>query len=254
IKDLHSARNEIETALREKPEWEAIQVTAALIDYFSALVSSSLPSRLVDWPEPVSPAIVKQNDASQQHLVRAEARFSSVRTSTQGEAEFVGTLDIWRLACLANTVEHRDKAQALCANLLNVDPANQRALFWALARGYEVDLAGSEAALNKSVESEAGVSLPDRIEQIVALVLIYTLSERTVDAINLLSSTKHFFIRANHINGWLFWHAQVLVAGGDAEKALTLLTPNVDLSTRCQIEATARRAIAARLGQWADYL
>src|SRR5262249_26459637 len=158
-------------------------------------------------------------------------------------------LDVWRVACLGNTLNHRDSAEALCNEMLMTDRANPRALIWALARNYKIDTSVCESALKEAIGLKPPASLPEQIERIIALVLIYILSERATDAHQLLDSTKDLFPKPADNSLWLFWYTQVLVAEGDPERALTLLTSNVDARTRCQIETTARRAIAARLDQ-----
>jgi hypothetical protein len=50
---------------------------------------------------------------------------------------------------LANDPDQQVEAQEFCRSLLGKDPTNSRALAWALARDYEVDLPSIERAMEK---------------------------------------------------------------------------------------------------------
>lgn len=152
--DLVGAQTEIQQVLAERPKWEAIQVTHAIVNYFSALSQAVVPPRVVAWPQPVDWAFVRRDDQSLQCLRRAEAEFAELSSDHARDDDSRRWLEVWRLACLSNDPDRQTEAESFCLSLLERDPTNHRALVWAMARNYNVDLAASEKALEACIEED----------------------------------------------------------------------------------------------------
>jgi hypothetical protein len=148
---LPSARTQIQISLNEQGKWESVRVASAIINYFSALSPVALPNRMIPWPEPVEWAFVKRDDQSLDCLRKAKAEFEVLALEPDQEDESRQLFEIWCLACLANGPDQQVEAQQFCRRLLGKDPTNSRALAWALARDYEVDLPAIERAMEKFI-------------------------------------------------------------------------------------------------------
>jgi hypothetical protein len=156
---LPSAQTQIQAALNERGKWESVRTASAIINYFSALSPVALPNRMVPWPEPVDWAFIKRDDQSLERLRKAKAEFEGLALHPDREDESRQLFEVWCLACLANDPDQQVEAQEFCRSLLGKDPTNSRALAWALARDYEVDLLAIEKAMEEFiVVDEDGLS------------------------------------------------------------------------------------------------
>ena len=146
---LPSAQTQIQAALNERGKWESVRTASAIINYFSALSPVALPNRMVPWPEPIDWAFIKRDNQSLERLRKAKAEFEGLALQPDREDESRQLFEVWCLACLANDPDQQVEAQEFCRSLLGKDPTNSRALAWALARDYEVDLPSIERAMEK---------------------------------------------------------------------------------------------------------
>lgn len=149
--NLPSAQTQIQSALNEREKWESVRIASAIIHYFSALPPVAFPNRMVPWPEPVDWAFIRRDDQSLDHLRKAKAEFETLALQPDRDDETRQLFEVWWLACLANDPDRQVEAQEFCRSLLGRDPTNSRALAWALARDYEVDLPAIERAMEKFI-------------------------------------------------------------------------------------------------------
>jgi hypothetical protein len=108
---------------------------------------------MIPWPEPVDWAFIKRDNQSLERLRKAKPAFEALALHSDREDESRQLFEVWCLACLANDPDQQVEAQEFCRSLLGRDPTNSRALAWALARDYEVDL----LAIERAMESFIGV-------------------------------------------------------------------------------------------------
>jgi tetratricopeptide (TPR) repeat protein len=243
-KNLAQARLEIQKGLELQPNWDSLQFTAAMIDYFSGLAVPALPDRIVPWPEPVTWALVKRDDESLQRFREAARTFTNLAERSHMEQEERSTLQSWVLACFANDPERQDQAASYCTACLIADPLHYRAIIWASARKLPVDLSPSETALSALVsEGRADCS------RILALLTRYLDSKRPTEALRLLESTEHQFQEDHAENLWTFWVAQTRILAGDPAAALAGPTALTD-PRRFHLQAMALRALADKNGDW----
>jgi nucleoside phosphorylase len=249
--DILNALSEVEGVLAERPQWESARALAAVVKYFSCLSPSVAPRGFVPWPQPVDLSFVKVDTESQQLLRSLEDQFARLAAETQrGEAER-RVNEIWRLACIANAPERQDEAAEFCRELLHADPANHRALLWAVVRDYEFDLGAGEKALGELLEKEEGDDEdPLRAEKIIALVATQLKLRKTVEAISLLARSKEDFVSSGIASSWTFWYGQACVIHGEPEKALEEADREPDQATRQRVRFMALREIGFRTGDW----
>src|SRR3989442_10020326 len=136
--DHVGAQTQIRQMSAERPKWEAIRITHAIVNYFSALSQAVVPHRMVSWPQPIDWAFVRRDDQSLQRLRKAEADFAELASELTRDDDSYQWLGVWRLACLANDPDRQAEAEHFCQSLLMEDPTNHRTLAWALARNYAV--------------------------------------------------------------------------------------------------------------------
>lgn len=156
--DLVGAQQRIQQAFTERPKWEAIRFTRAMVDYFSALSQAVTPHHLITWPQPVEWAFVQRDDQSLQCLRRSATEFEDLALYCDSDGEAQEVYEVWRLACLANDPDRQTEAESFCQSLLAKDPTNHRALAWALARNYAIGLSISEEALEASLKEDTNGS------------------------------------------------------------------------------------------------
>jgi len=152
--NVPSAQTQIQAALNERGKWESVRTASAIINYFSALSPVALPNRMVPWPEPVDWAFLRRDEQSLDRLRKAKIEFETLALQPDQDDETCQLFEVWCLACLANDPDRQVEAQEFCGSLLGKDPTNSRALAWALARDYEVDL----PAIEKAMEEFIGVN------------------------------------------------------------------------------------------------
>lgn len=153
-KNLTDAENEISNIMSVRPEWRSARFVKAVFNYFSALSPAALPGRVVPYPSPVAPSLVKTDDASQQRLNLAANEFKALLAESVADDGLQDILEVWLLACLANDPKRQDEAEQYCRELLSKDPTRLIVIAWGMARNYKIDLSASERAL----EQRLGVS------------------------------------------------------------------------------------------------
>jgi hypothetical protein len=158
-RNLPSAQTQIQIALNERGKWESVRIASAIINYFSALSPVALPNQMVPWPEPVDWAFVRRDDQSLDRLRKAKSEFEGLALELDRDDESRQLFEAWCLACLANDPDRQVEAQEFCRSLLGKDPTNSRALAWALARDYEIDIPAIEKAMEEFIGvTEDGIS------------------------------------------------------------------------------------------------
>lgn len=247
-KDLDRAQLEIQKAKECGAQWESVRFTAAMIDYLSSLSPAALSvNNPVSWPEPVDWHLVKRDDGSTARLREAARAFAELATSAE-EVEERKRLETWRLACLANDPEAQEEAVGYCRTLLEAAPAHYRVVLWAIARGFDIDLRPSEAALAELIADG-----PVEFAHVLALTSCYFASDRSGKAVELLDETKPVFQEARAGVLWNFWHAQALTLTGDPEAAVRSLDeaePKTDLLREAR--TVALRALAEKTNEWGE--
>jgi len=244
-KDLGQARLEIRKALELQPHWESIKFTSAVINYFSAISATALPNRPVAWPEPIDWVLVKRDDESITRLREAEKVFRELAEKSNKKSDRRQSLESWRLACLANDPDRQAEAISYCMETLKTDRTHYRAIAWALARNFEVDLKTIEKALIKLIKNHMA-----EISHILALVGCYLSSRKAKNALKVLNDTKAIFKKQKSEALWTFWRVQSLVATGNSKAALKVIDKSESKEELRQVRTVTLHSLVKETDGW----
>lgn len=236
------AQLEIQKALARAPKWRSVRLIDAMAGYFGILSPAVLPGYLPAWPMPADWAFLKADDESVAKLRRAADGFGELTEETNDKLDEKRTLAIWRLACLASDLERQEDASAFCEAVLRVDPLDYRALFWALARGFPIDL-GLPIQKLMDLITAGNASLA----QIVAVVDYYLISHDADTALCILDNNRPQFHDAQSQQLWLFKRAQALALSGATDQAL-LISDSLTRPEERQAATMATMATMASIG------
>ncbi|MEA5512261.1 hypothetical protein VB715_21040 [Crocosphaera sp. UHCC 0190] len=249
--NIDAAQTKIQQALYEKPKWEMVIFTSALINYYSALSPVIFSSPLSYSPEPIDWSLIKRDDASLKRLRKAQTQFEQLgQIHTKSENKNLD-VDIWRLACLSNDPDsqHQNKAQELCNDLLNKDPSDPNAIIWAISRNYKIDIEKCKKALESSLE------ISDKeLGKITVLLCIYLNTQQITQAIQLLDKTEEQFEQKNSINVWHFYYTQVLIANGQTQEALHKIEQLNSFPLNLILKTHALRQAARHSNNWEPFI
>jgi hypothetical protein len=244
IGNIDVAQEKIHHAIKQKPSWETIQVAEAIIYYYASLSPIARPHGIVPWPEPVNLKLVKSDEQSVNNLRKAAQIFSTLAEQTESRTQR-DIYKAWYLACLANDSEHQTAAADCCSNMLEKNPSDPRALIWAIARSYEVDLDVSKQALIIITEDSK-----DYFNQVIALLLINVKFGLAQDALNLLQRTKEAFENQEAKDIWLLWMVRALLANSDMKQALEVSKCISNASTSDLLQIIVLQETAKQSDNW----
>lgn len=242
-RNLNQARLEIKKALELEPQWVSIRHTAAIIGYFSSLSIVALTKQIVPWPYPVGWVLVKKDDESLIRLREAACIFKDLIERPSQDKEERQFLETWYLACLANDPEKQKEAIEYCRELLMKDPANFRAISWAIARHYEIDLEICEGAL-KSFFKEGRAELP----HILALYEICNALGKAGESKKLLEDSKVIFNEKGAGLLWTYCYLQSMINTGEAESAIKTIDDSKFANELRQVKVMALRNLSQNTG------
>lgn len=243
--NTRQAQEEIRRALDAKPHWEVVQFSAAMIWYYSVLSPALLPPRTPEWPEPAFPMLIKEDDTSAGLLrLATDTLRSLVSKPGRADAERRG-MEIWLLACLANDPEQQPEAIDLCRKMLAEDPSDYRAVFWASARHWPIDLSESDRAIEVLVKEGSASA-----HHVLALVSRRLDSGQAVNAVQLVMSTKPIFARRHADSLWALWRSRTLTAAGELHAALRAIEAYESTPEAIEARAVILETRARQTGDW----
>jgi hypothetical protein len=251
--DVEGARKLIGQVLEEHPRRESTRFVSAMVDYFSCLSRVALPPRVVVWPQPENSQLVKKDDQSLGLMRQAAAEFESLARGSERGDDQRRILETWHLASLAIDPTRQAEAAEFCRSLLEREPTHHRALAWALAHNFEVDVTASERPLEDSVALGKSVHDAQTLEQVLVLTGLYVRLGKADRARDLLKLWEGEFKAAGVENVWRFWEGQVL-ANSDPEEALAFARDERDPSLRRGLMLSALRSQALRSGDWRPHI
>ena len=246
--NILEAQQKIQEAVSASPTWETVRETEALINYHSALSPAALHKGRFPLPEPIDRAFIKHDDDSLARLRAAEAAFNRLALETERADELRQYRKVWQLACLANDPNRQDDAKEFCETLLEEDPANTKAILWAISQNYGIDFAASQKALDESLKTSTDSR--EVIERITVLIWLYLSKDDAQSAFDLLGQTRENFEQKGDLNYWLFWHVKALKASGRLEEAIQEIEIISDPQTRRLLRTTVLQDIATESGDW----
>ncbi|MDP9050598.1 MAG: hypothetical protein M3O31_07730, partial [Acidobacteriota bacterium] len=272
--DVSTASKEIEKALAIAPNWTVTRYTAAMVDYYSCLSPHRPLRELPPWPEPSDWGQLKSDDESRARLAKSAHAFRALQSEPNTTFAFGRILMTWELACIASDPTRREDANRRCAEILNLDPANEPCLVWAKARRLDVDTSQPRAILERKVRNEAGPP-----ESTIVLLICFIEERDLNSAKSLLEETRDRFIAIGQEEVWEFWHDQIsaMNAEGEFNATATSNYPFRKTSLRAHLRTTGDAepllkhleaehaagkaeatfelcAVYAELGRWSDAL
>jgi len=250
--DPAGARILVDQAHNLDPDFEFVRFSAAVVDYFSCLAPASLPTRLVQWPEPPNWALIKSDDLSRERLRLAEQAFGVLCHNTERGESWLRILETWRLACIANDSTRQDEARDFCRNLLEQDPNHYRAFLWAQVRGLNVDFESSELSLREFALGDA--DLASRLQAVTTLINFYLLVGKNSDASALLKEYRTDLESIGAERNLTLWDLQLMMAQGQAQSAIDHARKERDKDLRRSLMLIALRNEAETSTNWKPYL
>ncbi|HST20566.1 MAG TPA: hypothetical protein VLR90_05590, partial [Blastocatellia bacterium] len=248
--DAQAAEKEIHAALQQQPGWETVRYTSAFVNYFSALSTASMPTKLIAWPEPVHPELVRLDSESQDRLRAAAKCFHELATTTERKGDYQRILETWEMACLSNISGEQKKAGEFARGILEQYPAHHRVLLWAIVKEYEVNISASERALLEEISRLTNEFDPLILEKTIVLVVLLLQEKRAEDALSLLEKQKPIFVSAHAESRWSLWVGQILAELGRPEETLEIASAEKEPETRRELEIFAARELSSQSNNW----
>lgn len=244
-KNINEAEAEIKKAQAEKPNWQYVRFTAAIIDYYSAVSPTVLPPHLVSYPRPFPFAWTKIDDESQQKLSDAAEEFFRLAKQFKADSQEERECNTWHFACVANLLGRQKEAIEIGKNLLEKNPADLQILSWFLFRGYEFDYEISLKALEEK-EADDDVS----IEDLLGLIGIYLRQGNWENALKVIDSRREIFASANEVNLWRYWRGTALLQGERMDEAITGESEITDVELNRLLKTNILYYKGDKLGDW----
>jgi len=245
--DITAAQVKIQQASYEKPNWEKVKISEAMINYYS-VISPAVPKYLINFPLPVDWSLIKRDDESLKRLRMAGDVFNHLASQTERGEENRLYLQVWYLACLANDPDRQLEAQDLCCKLLAENPTNLYVIIWGTGRNYEINLVTIQQALKEFVNSS-----DHDLECIVALIRIYLYLETPKLALELLDDSRGKFEQTGNRELWLFWHIHALASNKEFDTAFQEAESCSNLSFYRSIQEGICREKAWISREWQEY-
>ena len=242
------AQQQVHEAVSASPEWETVREVKALVDYHSALSSAALQRGKFPLPEPVDVAFIKHDSESLIRLRKARDVFAKLASESERSEGLRQYWRVWQLACLANAPDQQDEANEFCKILLEENPANTKAIIWATARNYEIDVDVSQRALIESLKVFGDGR--KAIERITVLLCLYLNSDNSQAALDLLNKTREQFEQHSVLNYWSFWYVHTLIKHKRLEEAFQEIEKVSNPQMYILLKTAALREIATESGDW----
>jgi len=243
IGDLGLAQRLLAELMSIAPDWEIVRRTKALINYVSTLASPHLQTPASALPEPVEWCLVRRDDDSLRRLAESEQIFDDLLTAMDRPRGDRQTLEIWKLATIANHPNRQKEAEAYCAKIVEQHPCNIYALPWAMARGYQVDF--DRIAKIADVETARN---PAELGPVIIATASKIHAKDEAAAAAVLELNKPRFQQPREIDMWNYWWAMVLALRGDSEGALAFINSLPEATRLKRIEVLALRVRARDTG------
>ena len=226
---------------QEKPNWENVKITKAIVSYYTALAAAALPKHPLMWAEPIAWSLVKFDSESVMRLNAAVEIFTQILQKPQRKEEQRINFETWRLACLANNLDRQSEAEDYCRELLAELPTHPYALAWALTRKFDLDLSNSKFAFEAKFRENAAAGENVRVDEVLALMGIYLSEKEPKKARQLLMGAKKSLEEMGAGDLAQFWQGQIAVFENRCDEAFKLAQTAKNRSTGQRIKLMALR-------------
>lgn len=196
---------------QQKPNWENVKITKAVVSYYTALSAAALPTHPLMWAAPVAWNLVRFDSESVLRLNAAAETFAQILQQNRQKDEQRINFETWRLACLANNLDRQTEAEDYCRGLLAKLPTHPYALAWALTRKFDLDLTNSKSALEAKLRERSAVGDTVQVDEVLALMGIYLNEKEPKKARQLLMGAKKTLESIGAGDLAEFWQGQIAV-------------------------------------------
>ena len=254
--DIPNAKVEAERALQMAPTWYWMKRTAATIRYIAGLSPVVAPRGLPEWPQPIPPSLVRQDNESVEARRAAAEEFRRLSDPKfQESTDEHACIDAWRVACLVDDPVFRERAIEVASSSLANAPENYRVMVWVLARGLPVSTAATASVLETKVQR-----MDATLEEAIALMAGYATKGDLAAARAVLEQTASLSKDASQkavANSWRTQIQKIADASSNsldgtarAEQALARLR-TADASTN-HVARWEQYMTLAQLGHWGE--
>jgi tetratricopeptide (TPR) repeat protein len=213
--DASRALKLVEESMLLAGEWEIVKRTRAVVFYLSALSSADFQNPASAMPDPIDWAFVRRDDESARRLADAAEVFRGMSEDLDRPLADRQTLEVWRLACLANLPAQQNVAAQTCAQLISKHPCNIYAVAWAIARNYSSDFDRAMAIANQNIESS-----PMDVGPILVVMACKVHADDYDAAREILVKYRTRFESQEQMEIWNHWWIALLLMSGDEAAAL----------------------------------
>lgn len=174
------------------PRDYAVAWAGGIIRYTAAL-SPVVPFFAGEFPNPVNPGLVREDNAARELLQEAERIFDRLARTVDGE-DLISDLEVWRLACLVANPAAAPDAKRLATELTSRPLPHPGAVAWAVAGGITLKHDRIVNAYNAAIAAGTGTASQAAA---AALALAARGSERR--ALRTLERARPFFKEASEL-------------------------------------------------------
>lgn len=224
-----------------KPQWEMVQISKAIIGYYSGLAPAAFPLHPLSWAMPVLWQLVKRDSESMTRFRDAEKIFASVLEKGHKKREQRLIYESFRFACLVNDTQRQEEANNYFHKVITDNPSHPFLLTWTQIRGMKFDYENSCQALEEKLKGTVDFYQGVRLEETLVLVDLYLRKNQTGKARQLLQKTRSEFQKVNGDSVYSFWLSRTAVVENKHDEALRIAKKESDRPVGRQIQMMVLR-------------
>jgi hypothetical protein len=240
LKQIPQATSVIDVISIEKPYWEMIKISKAIIYYLNGISENFIHDYPLSLPMPLPVTFLKTDDESNNKREIAAKLFQEILNSETIDTDQKLLFESWHLACLADNYKLQNEAISYCENILAVNPSHPYILLWALNRNYEIDFSESIRTLENKFSNSKIEQNTIHINQCIMLITLCLKENRTTKARRYLLILKSLLNRENQSELYDYWECQIEIFSGNEEKVIrisALRMPNKKIADDLKIIA-----------------
>lgn len=203
---LEKAVNEIQKAKLIDGRLESIQITDAILLYFSALSPAVLSKTFFIWPIPVELDLIKSSNDAIQGLEKASEIFLRIAQNEHRTKSDRLSLFVWYAACLAADFRKQAEAETQFRDLLDKHPTDHRLITWIVSRNFSANLQKSRLELKNL--SKKGLA---NTAHLISAVMLDIHMRHTRNTLYLLENNKKVFVEEFSEHLWEHWYIETLI-------------------------------------------
>jgi tetratricopeptide (TPR) repeat protein len=189
LKKLDEAVYMIGQAKNIAEGWESIQISDAIISYYSALSPAVFKDIFIDWPIPIELSLIKSATGVITELEKAIGIFYKISHNKNMSNSKRHFLNVWFAACLACHFQKQEEAEECFSNLILEYPIDHQIIAWIFYRKYHINMQLSHKAIKARIKKREASSI-----DIISCVMLDITRKLTKNSLFLLEKNKKIFI------------------------------------------------------------